>query len=195
MIEFNERIFKTWQSDYGEFNRAFRFHCFMQFRVFGVHADFVPTITQQIHEQWNTECNRWLAEETSDSTDKLSYLKRASLLLHSLISLTFLGNMKAYEYKETPLVTFRGTNDQFTSAKRDLIDGREIILSLDFVLNIIHYFESNRVDRVEDFRIPLTEDMRHDLINYLFSDSVDNKALYLILKALYLRSPSGGSAN
>lgn len=195
MLPFSPKIFDDWQSSYEEFNYAFRQYCFMQFRAFNLTADFVPNVMNQIHTEWNKECERWLAEETGPDTHVLSHLKRASLLLHSLVSLQFLGNMKNHEYDEIPKVEFRGTSKEFESARTDLIDAREILLSLDFVLNIIHYFESNRVDRSTKFSIPLTADMRHDIIGYLLSDAVDAKAIYLILKALYLRPSSGGAAN
>lgn len=195
MIEFDAAIFKKWQTDFEEFNLSFRRYCFLQFRAYELRADFVPNVMQQIHSQWVAECDRWLDDETHPDTTKLSYLKRAALLLHNLVSIQFLGNMVDHEYDEDPKVYFRGTDEQRRSGRLDIIDAREAMISLDFVLLIIHYFESNRNDRVEAFKMPLTIDMRHDLISYLLSGTVDNKALYLILKALYLRHSSGGKAN
>jgi hypothetical protein len=195
MFEFSAKIFDDWQDDYEKFNYSFRYFCFMQFRAFGLHAEFVPNVTKQIHAQWVSDCKLWLKVETPPQTKRLSYLKRASLLLHSLVSLQFLGNMVEHDYQEDPKVSFRGSTTQFEYAKKDLIDAREVVISLDFVLNIIDYFEFNRADRLEKYVVPLTIDMRHDLIGYLLSDSVDPKSLYLILKALYLRHSAGGAAN
>lgn len=195
MIEFNAEIFDGWQNDFEEFNYDFRKYCILQFRAFGVTSQFVPSVLNQIHSQWNVECSRWLEDETGPETDKLSYLKRASLLLHSLVSIQFLGNMAEHDYDEIEKVKFRGSSEQYQSARSDLVDAREAILALDFVLNIIHYFESNRVDRRTDFMNPLTEDMRHDLIGYLLSGTVDAKEIYLMMKGLYNRPSLGGAAN
>lgn len=195
MFAFNADAFETWQSDYSEFNYAFREFCFMQFRAYGIHADFVPNVTRQIHAIWLDSCKRWLDKETDAQTHRLSYLKRASLLLGALVSTPFLGNVVEHEYDEEEKVEFRGPPDLYASSRMDLIDAREAVLALDFVLNIIHYFEINRNDRVEEFQIRLTVDMRHDLISYLLTGKVEEKALYLILKALYLRHSAGGSAN
>lgn len=195
MFEFSAEIFEKWQDDCDAFNYDFRRYCILQFRAFSVDAVFVPNVIEQIHSQWNSECARWLEDETGPETKKLSYLKRASLLLHSLISIQFIGNMTDHEYKEDPKVQFRGDQATYDLARRDLIDARETILALDFVLNIIHYFESNRIDRETKFQNPLTVDMRHDLIGHLLSDKVDAKSIYLVLKGLYNRHSSGGPAN
>lgn len=195
MLEFNAEIFEAWHDDYECFNNDLRYFCVMQFRAYGVHADFVPNVTRQIHAQWVEACAKWLSVETSHQTSKLSHLKKASLLLYSLTSIQFLGNFEDYEYDEVPKVTYRGSKATYETSRQDLIDAREIILSLDYVLNVIHYFELNRVDRIEEFKSPLTADMRHDLIAYFINGSPDPKALYLILKALYLRHSAGGAAN
>lgn len=194
-MDFSSEAFDLWQSNYEEFNFSFRRYCFIQLKAYSLHADFVPNVTKQIHEQWVDSCQKWLADRTDHNTTKLSYLKRASLLLHSLVSIQFLGNFKEHTYEEELKFTFRGNDTQYLDSRKDLIDARDAILSLDFVLNIINYFEEHRIDRVEPFRMPLTLDMRHDLLFYLLSGEVDDKALYLILKALYLRNSEGGSAN
>lgn len=194
-FEFTAEAFESWHADYSEFNYAFRHYCFLQFRAYGIHAEFVPNVTRQIHDMWVESCHRWLTNETDEKTHKLSYLKRASLLLNALVSLQFLGNFVDHEYQEEAKVTVKGSKELYSSSRQDLIDAREVVLSLDFVLNIIHYFEENRIDRAEEFRPRLTVDMRHDLISYLLSGKTDEKAIYLILKGIYLRHSVGGSAN
>lgn len=195
MFEFTSEAFDKWQADYDEFNYAFRNFCFNQFRAYAIHAEFVPNVTRQIHAMWVESCQRWLDKETDSKTHKLSYLKRASLLLHALVSLEFMGNVVEHEYNEVAKVSFRGPPEIYASSRQDLIDAREAVLALDFVILIIHYFEENRIDRIEPFKMPLTMDMRHDLIGYLLSGKCDEKAIYLILKALYLRHSLGGPAN
>lgn len=195
MIEFSAEKFDTWQQNFDIFEYDFKKYCFLLFRAYKVHADFVPKVLSQIHSQWVENVEHWLQTETSPNTVRLSHLKRAALLLNALVSLEYLTNFVEHEYDEEEKVTFRGTAAQYTESRQDLIDAREAVISLDFVLNIIDYFEKNRIDREEEYTVRLTFDMRHDLIGYLLSGHAEEKALYLILKALYLRRSGRGSAN
>jgi len=194
MIPFDKDTLETWQADYRSFNRDFRLFCFMQFRAFSVSAEFVPNAMMQIHEQWCSDCTSWLQSEVHPSTEKLSHLKMAALLLFNLNRGNFLGNFFDHDYAEEPKVTWRGTAEQHKKARADLIDARESVLSFDFCMIIIDWFERNRQDRVSSYQQPLTEDMRHDMLVYLISQKVDEKALYLILKALFL-SHGNAAAN
>ncbi|MFC3207209.1 hypothetical protein [Aquamicrobium soli] len=194
MIRIDERKLDEWLNSYEEFNYAFRAFCFAHFRVHNVHADFVPNVIRQVHEQWVSDNNQWLTEEADEATTTLSHVKILSLLLYNLSSESFLGNLYNHDYDEEEKYTFKGTDQQKYEARRDLIDGRESVLAMDFCIMIIDWFERNRIDRFEPYRQRLTKDMRHDLLNYLLSGACERKALYLILKALYLRS-GGGHAN
>ncbi|WP_439572771.1 hypothetical protein [Phreatobacter sp.] len=195
MIAFDEDSLDAWLGDYEEFNHAFRGFCFANFKVFGVKADFVPNVTRRIHERWVADHDRWIQDETSAATTKLSHVKIAALLLFALTSEPFIGNMYDHEYQEEEKYKFRGTEAQFEAARQDLIDGREVLLAFDFAIIVINWFEQNRVDRAIPFRQPLTADMRHDILSYLLNGSPDPKALYLILKAMYLRPAEGGAHN
>jgi hypothetical protein len=195
MIPFDKNTLDRWMSDYEEFNYEFRTFCNMHFKVHGIQVDFVPNVTKQIHNQWTQDHQYWLDQETDERTQALSHVKICALLLANLVSEPFLGNFYDHEYQEDVPYVFRGTDAQKAAARQDLIDGREHVLSLDFVILIIDWYERNRIDRATLFRQPMTEDMRHDLINYLLSGKVEKKALYLILKALYLRPHGAGKAN
>lgn len=194
MIPFEPFTLDEWLNDYDSFNYAFRGFCIMHFKVHSLHADFVPNVTRQIHEQWVADVNRWLSDETDEKTVTLSHLKVLSILLYNLNIESCIGNMYDHEYQEDDVYIFAGTDEQKHDARRDLIDGRHASLSLDFCIMAVDWFERNRDDCTIPFKQPLTADMRHDLINYLVGGNVDLKALYLILKALYLRH-GNGSAN
>lgn len=196
MFYIDKNKLDEWLADYEAFNYAFREFCFANFRVHEIRADFVPNVTRQIHEQWVLDNQNWLDEESDTETTHLSHVKILSLLLYNLNSEPFLGNIFEHEYDEIPKYEFKGTGEQKAAAKKDLIDGRESVLAMDFCVMIIDWFERNRTDRSIPYRQPMTIDMRHDLLNYLLVGGADRKGLYLILKAIYLRpSGGGGSAN
>lgn len=195
MIHIDRDTLDTWLNDYESFNYAFREFCNAHFRIHNLHAEFIPNVTRQIHKQWCEDHALWLAQEAHENTKYLSHVKICALLLANLIAEPFLGNFFDHDYNEEPIYHFRGTSDQKDKAKRDLVDGREVSLSLDFVIIIVDWHERYRVDRNSPFVQPLTEDMRHDLMNLLIGGVVDKKSLYLILKALYLRPNGGGKAN
>ncbi len=195
MIPFDENKLDEWLHDYESFNYAFRRFCFAHFRVHSVHADFVPNVTRQIHQQWVDDHADWLEKETSEETTTLSHVKICALLLHGLVSESFLGNMYDHLYDEIDKYEFRGTEDDQKKAKNDLVDGREIVLALDFVILIIDWYERNREDKSAAYSQRMTPDMRHDLISYLLSGDLNRKSLYLILKALYLRPADAGATN
>lgn len=187
--QFSAETFKAWEESFEAFNQEFRFHCFKQFRVFSIGAEFTPGALQQAHQRWVHTCDTWLRQETHPKTRVLSHTKRAALLLHALTSVEYLGTFHEHQYDEIPKFTFRGTDEEFRQARQDLIDGGQAVLALDFVLNIIDYFERHRTDRMSPYTVRLTRDMRHDLLNYLLSGKAEEKALFLILKALFLRHP------
>jgi len=194
MIEFNENKLDEWLGDFEAFNYDFRRYCFACMRVYGIKSDFIPNALKQIHEQWVDAHNDWLNYETHESTTKLSHVKICALLLHSLCAEPFLGNMYDHVYEEEEKYTFSGPAELFEKARKDFIDGREAIISLDLCTLIINWFERNRTDRSTPYSQRMTEDMRHDILSYIVTDSCDKKAIYLMLKALYLRPPGAGSA-
>lgn len=187
MFRMHKNKLDEWLSDYSSFNHDFRNFCFMHFRVHEIRADFIPDVLKQMHAQWKEDHDLWLNEEIDENSEELSHTKICALLLYNLVSESFLGNMYDHQYDEEPKYQYQGTVEQKTQARKDLLDARESVLALDFIIIIIDWFERNRTDRSIDYRQPLTVGMRHDLLSYLLYGHKDPKALYLILEALYLR--------
>lgn len=187
----NNKTIDEWLRDYEAFNYAFRHYCFQQFQAFGVKADFVPDALKGIHRQWAEDCQEWQASQV-EASEKLSYLKIIALLLHNLCHVPFLGTLSDHEYSKKDF-TYAGPRSEFVENRRDLIDGREIILAFDYCFLVLDWIERNRTDKVGDYVVRLTSDMRHDFLSYLLSGDRERKAIYLILKALFLRD--GGATN
>ncbi|HSP25938.1 MAG TPA: hypothetical protein VLQ65_12270 [Saliniramus sp.] len=194
MTSFSESRLDEWRDDFTSFNYDFRRFCFEHFRVHGLDATFVPNVLDQIHERWRDTCRQWLEAEVDDRTQRLSHVKICGILLYCLVKEPFLGNLYDHVYADGTTHSFVGTPAQQKAARQDLVDAREAVLALDFVLLVINWFEHYRTDRSEPYRQPLTDDMRHDLLRYLINDETSPKSLYLILKAMYLR-PGHGAVN
>ncbi|MCW1842923.1 hypothetical protein [Prosthecomicrobium hirschii] len=194
MIPFNSDTLEVWLSDYEAFNYDFKRFCFLQFRAFSVRAKFVPNMLREAHTEWVRQRDSWLAVEAHPETEELSHIKVVSLLLTSL-NRYFIESLYEHEYNEDEKVHIDLPSREYQSAREDLIAVPEAILAFDFCLNIIYWYEFNRVDRSAPFESRLTADMRHDIITYLVNGGVDPKAVYLILKALFNRANEGGAAN
>jgi hypothetical protein len=180
-------------SSYEAFNYAFRGYCLKNFRALGLRADFVPNALKLVHQRWQVDCEEWQTEVVEKSP-KISYLKTFSLLLHNLCRTPFLESLDNHEYSDLrDEIQIDETIRELS--RRELIDGREAVLALDFCFLTLDWIEINRTDRKISYVMPLTEDMRRDLLVYLISGETERKAIYLILKALFLRNTDGGSNN
>lgn len=195
MIRITENTIDEWLSDFSEFNFAFRTFCFSNFHAFGVHAEFTPNVLNEVHSGWKEDVADWLQHEVSTETKELSQLKITSLLLYNLTRIPFLGSMHAHDWGANQKFFSSLSGSKFDEAKKDLIDLRDLLLSFDFCIAVIDWVERNRCDRSTPYTQRLTPDMRHDMLSYLLGETKDKRALYLILKALYLREPGCHSAN
>jgi hypothetical protein len=198
MVSLTSTTLDEWLDNFEAFNYAFKTFCVETFRTFSVHAEFIPGVLAQIHMQWKADCEHWLKHETDPNTTRLSEIKIISLLMNNLCSEAFLGNMSDHEYKDELADSLVFTFDSaiYDQVRRDLVDAREAMLALCFCFNLASWVEVNRIDRVEPFYNRMTVDMRHDMLSYLLSDKRERKALYLIVKALFLRTPlPNGTAN
>ncbi len=183
-----------WLEDYDEFNQDFRRNCFKLFQAFGLSADFIPNALKGVHQQWVDDHRDWMANQV-DKSERLSHLKIISLLLYNLCKIPFLGNMKNHDYSASQEFFAKATGESYEKNRRDIIDGREIVISFDFCFMFLDAIERNRRDRDDQYVMPLTEDMRHDFIVYLTSKEPEREAVYLIFKALFLRKMNKGSHN
>jgi hypothetical protein len=82
---------------------------------------------------------------------------------------------------------FSGTTDERNEARLDLNAGRGAYLGFLFATWVLNWYEAGRTDRQTPFRHRITHDLQHDLLVYLQSGRGDEMAVFLILKALYVR--------
>jgi hypothetical protein len=195
MIPFGPSTLYDWLSDYGSFNYEFRRFCFQIGQAFSLDLQFDGNQLKLAHGKWHDDCEDWRTHHFPGQATAISHVKMAALLLHHLSATPFFSGVYDHAFSSNPDYRFVGTPAQFEEAKAELVAAREAILSLDFCLSIICWYEERRIDREQAYEFRMTRDLRHDIISYLVSRNTDPKALYLILKALFIRSPKRGVAN
>jgi hypothetical protein len=195
-IQFGPSTLYDWLSDFDSFNYEFRRFCFQIGQAFGLDLQFDGNTLRLVHQKWHDDCENWRTQHfPGEPAAALSHIKVSALLLHHLSAAPFFSAVYDHEYTSDLNYTFCGSPAQYDEARSELIAAREAILSFDFCLAIICWYEERRIDREQAYTFRMTRDLRHDMISYLVSRKTDPKALYLILKALFIRFPKRGVAN
>lgn len=186
---FRESTLYEWLTDYDGFSYEFKRFIFQITQAFGLDCRFDSNTLRLAHAKWKEDCEVWRTQHFAGEADALSHIKVAALLLHNLASSPFIAGLYDHEFTTEPEYHFSGTPEQYDEARQDLISAREVILSLDFCISIICWYEERRIDRTDPHVFRMTVDLRHDIISYLVSRQSEQKAVYLILKALFIRRP------
>ena len=99
------------------------------------------------------------------------------------------GNAGLYEFdiEGTREYEFNGPEEIRLEVRKDINAGRSAYLGYQFCIFVINFFERWRIDKRQAFEFRMTSDMEHNLLVYILSDCRDPMAIYLILKALYIR--------
>jgi hypothetical protein len=194
MIRFTPETLYGWLSDYDSFSYEFKRFCFQIGQAFGLSLEFDSNTLKLAHQKWHEDSEIWRTQHFPNEADALSHIKLVALLLHHLSSSPFFSGVYEHDFQKDPDYRFAGNEHHFQEARGELIAAREAILSLDFCLSIICWYEERRIDREQAFEFRMTRDLRHDIISHLVSRKTDPKSLYLILKALFIRPPKKKTA-
>lgn len=195
MILFEPDTVYDWLTDFESFSYSFKQYCFLIAQAFGLEITFDSNTLKLAHEKWSADCEVWRTQHFPNETDALSPAKVGALLLHNLSTGPYIARVAEHEFKSELRYRFAGTVEQKAEAKADLVAAREVVLALDFCLMVLCWYEGNRIDRREPFAFRLTPELRHDMISYLVSRNTDPKAIYLILEALFARTPVAADAD
>jgi hypothetical protein len=188
MIPFKETTLYEWLIDYESFQYEFKRFCVEITQAFDLDCRFDNNTLALAHKKWREDCEIWRTQHFDEAAEHLSHIKVAPLLLHHLSRAPFIAALFDHAFTSDPHYRFSGDDSQKAEARSDLVAAREAILSLDFCISIICWYEERRIDRVERYRFNMTVEFRHDIISYLLARGDDPKALYLILEALFLRT-------
>ncbi|MCJ2056856.1 hypothetical protein MKL09_09845 [Methylobacterium sp. J-048] len=173
-----------WLGSFDNFRPDFLDFCWTVSKSLGFEFEFSQDILRAAHEGWAASHDMWLAERMGSDTSGLSHIKIMGLLLHQLCRAQWVKEIR--EYKGSAL-EFNGTAQERDETAKDFLGGPEAFFSLQFVLQIINWFEAARQDKTEPFNPRMTEDMAHDLMFYLVNGHHTEVSSVLILKGLYIR--------
>jgi transposase-like protein len=101
---------------------------------------------------------------------------------------SFFKELFEYDGEDRDGFVFTGTDAERAETRKDINAGRGTFLGYSFVIDVIEWFEAGRIDKVEPFDSRWTHDLQHDFMVYLMSPKSDSLAIFLILKALYVRT-------
>jgi hypothetical protein len=156
-MKFNETTLYGWLSDYDSFSYEFKRYIFQLAQAFELECRFDNNTLQLAHAKWGEDCEIWRTQHFEGETVALSHIKLAALLLHNLASAPFIAGLYHHEYTSDLDYQFSGTEEQYGEAKQDLVSAREVILSLDFCISIICWYEERRIDRIDPYEFRMTE--------------------------------------
>ena len=195
MIWFEPDTLYDWLQDGEGFCYSFKRYCVTIAQAFGLEITFDSNTLKLAHEKWAAECEVWRTQHFPNETDALSHTKVVALLLHYLAPAPYISRVADHEYSSDLQYQFCGTEPQFIEAREDIVAAREVVLALDFCIAVISWYESNRIDRKEEFNLRLTPELRHDILSYLVARQTDPKAVYLFLEALFIRTPASAKTS
>lgn len=191
-MSLSEQCLDDWLADKGAFRLALLEFSWPLSKVLGYSFEFDQAAIETAHLNWHARCQLWQQERVSQTSTKLSHIKIMSLLLFSLASVKWIRRVHEFDNsgdgRDAP--SYNGTDAEREEARKDFNAARGTYLAFQFVIGVINWFEKYRKDRQQPFEFRLTTDLEHDLMVYLLSETRDELALYLMLKALYTRDPT-----
>ena len=183
-LKLDSESLDRWLGDFDAFRVDFLTKCHPLCMALGYQLDFDQRQLETAHVAWRASHELWLGHRVEVSTEALSHIKILGLLLYHLSTVSWVRYLFEYngEYHK-----FNGTPEQRTEAARDLNAGREACLALYFCTQVINAFEQYRTDKSDGFEYRMTKDLEFDLMHYLLGGEKSEIAVFLILKALYVR--------
>ncbi|WP_127088730.1 hypothetical protein [Aquabacter cavernae] len=187
LIVLTEECLDNWISDFSAFRGDFLRACTITSQAIGYSFKFNQSHLEIAHENWKAGVDRWEATYVMKDSNGLSHLKIMALLLVNLASIEWLEELYEFDAESVRDFEFSGSKNDLEETRKDLAAGRGTFLAFEFCIMVLNWFENARIDRVSNFEFRLTEDLRHDILVYLLSERRDDMAVFLMLKALYVR--------
>jgi hypothetical protein len=191
-LHLSEDCLDRWLLDFDDFRYDFLRHCQAVSKAAGYYFEFEGELLELAHTRWKAECDEWHRYKLQDSS-ALSHIKVGALLLFELSSVEWVRNIFEYEPNDKDDLIFTGTADEREEVRRDINAGRGTYLAFQFVIGLLNWFETARIDRNSEFCFRMTPDLEHDLMVYLLSTTREQMGLFLTLKALYARDPKSAA--
>lgn len=180
----DDQCLDRWLNEFDAFRVDFLRVCHPICMALGYQLDFDQRQIETAHVAWRASHEIWKSHRVSEGTDKLSHIKIVALLLFHLSNVNWVRTL--YEYNGD-YHKFNGTPEQRAETAKDLNAGREAFLAFHFSIMIINWFETYRTDKSDPFEYRMSKDLEFDLMHFLIGVEKSEMALFLILKAVYLR--------
>jgi hypothetical protein len=177
-----------WAQSFDDFRLDFLHYCHPLTKAGGYSFTFNQSVMKAAHERWVEACSTWEKAFIMPNSQGLSHLKMMALLLHALSCEEWVRELCDFDSElERDGHVFTGDEDDLEEFRRDINAGRGTYLAFQFCTQVINWFENGRIDRKQPFEVRLTNDLEHDFMVYLLSERREPMAIFLILKALYVR--------
>lgn len=177
-----------WLESFDSFEYALNFYTKNFAKAFGLYFDSDRAFLEVAHRNWRAECELWEKTLLMPNSNGLSHLKTVAILLHSLIAQDWVLKLREFDGGDRDGFDFTGNDAEREETRKDINGGGGRFLGFTFVIAVIDWYEAGRTDKVEAFVPRITDDLAHDLMVYLSSGKADAVAIFLILKALYVRT-------
>lgn len=174
--------------DFEVFQADFTRYCRQIAEGVGVRIHWDEAKLRDAHKAWCSRCAYWKSERVPSGSDGLSHVKILALLLFQLSEFSWVTVVEACEPTAPGLGNpYTGTGADFDLVRADIVDAEGTYLGFQFAINSITTIEREREDRLEPYIFRITPDFEHDILAYMLSEARDEFALYLMLKALFVR--------
>ncbi|MGO9740243.1 MAG: hypothetical protein ACLPN5_01750 [Roseiarcus sp.] len=178
----------NWLEDFEQFRHDFLLFCYRISKAVGYYFEFDQSSLYKAHNEWNDICREWAnADENADSNE-LSHLKIVSILAIVLSNSEWIKELSEFDPQDEPRgYHFVGTQQEKEKIRMDINAARGAYFALQFCTQVLNWFETARIDRVQRFEFRMTEGLEHDVLVHLVSSRRNVDAMFLMFKALYAR--------
>jgi hypothetical protein len=182
-IEIGRNSIHMWQADFDLFLKEFGIFTDEKLNSFNTLYLFNSIQLRSIHQQWVVECEDLLKHKFVDTIDELSDVKMMALLV---------AVMSSYEFIDTYEGDIAGEASSITKERLHFLRAPELVLSFDFALNVIDWFETHNPAKPPDyttsgFYLPIK--VVNDIFQTISSHPADRKTIVCsIFSALYRRA-------
>lgn len=193
-------IFDRWKV-YENFRSDIHSCCAILEQRTGLSID-VPLVSEDVpdalfaaHAAWQQEMALWLRDLLPGTTQELSHLKKASILLAKLCEFGCIVVSGTGHRANSGPGRRKLSDDQLLPAPtrlkvseiRKFKDGGCAYIGWLITYHVCEFFERHREDKVDDFVSRVTEEFETDMVSGLLSAKVSAQGIHLILKALFIR--------
>jgi hypothetical protein len=182
-LDIGRNSIHLWQANFDLFHREFDEFTQDKLHSFNTCFEFDIDQLRMIHQQWVVDCDDILKNGFSKTVLELSDVKMMALLVAVMSSYRFIKVLEGDLGKDTELAI---------EERQDFLKASELVLSFDFALNVIDWFETHNPHKKKDlvatgFDLPFS--VRNDIFQTIDSHKEDRKTIVCsIFYALYKRT-------